>query len=69
VLKDGESNDLVRQRENEDLQRCESCGGRDEGGTEQVSRDGSSGGAGAGTGAPSENVGSLLRYTLTGGER
>jgi len=72
VLQDGESNDLVRQRENEDLQRCENCGGRGQGGTEQVSRDnagGSSGGAGTGTGAPSENVGSLLRYTLTGDER
>jgi hypothetical protein len=69
VLQDGESNDLVRVRENEDLQRCENCGGRGQGSTEQVSRDGSSGGAGAGAGAPSENVGSLLRYTLTGDER
>ncbi len=72
VLQDGESNDLVRQRENEDLQRCENCGGRDEGGTEQVSRDNDGGSPGvddSGTGAPSENVGSLLRYTLTGDER
>jgi phospholipid/cholesterol/gamma-HCH transport system substrate-binding protein len=72
VLQDGESNDLVRQRENEDLQRCENCGGRGEGGTEQVSRDndgGSPAGDDSGTGAPSENVGSLLRYTLTGDER
>jgi hypothetical protein len=72
VLQDGESNDLVRQRENEDLQRCENCGGRGEGGTEQVSRDnddGSPAGEDSGTGAPSENVGSLLRYTLTGDER
>ena len=72
VLQDGESNDLVRQRENEDLQRCENCGGRGEGGTEQVSRDnngGSPAGNDSGPGAPSENVGSLLRYTLTGDER
>jgi len=72
VVQDGESNDLVRQRENEDLQRCENCGGRGEGGTEQVSRDnddGSSAGDDSETGAPSENVGSLLRYTLTGDER
>lgn len=72
VVQDGESNDLVRQRENEDLQRCENCGGRGEGGTEQVSRDnddGSSAGDDSGTGAPSENVGSLLRFTLTGDER
>jgi phospholipid/cholesterol/gamma-HCH transport system substrate-binding protein len=69
-LQDGESNDLVSQRENEDMQRCENCGGRGKGGTEQVSRqndDGSSGGDGSG--APSENVGSLLRYTLTGDKR
>jgi phospholipid/cholesterol/gamma-HCH transport system substrate-binding protein len=68
VLQDGESNDLVRQRENEDLQRCESCGGKGRGGTEQVSRDNgasSSAGGGGGTDAPSENVGSLLRYALT----
>jgi phospholipid/cholesterol/gamma-HCH transport system substrate-binding protein len=73
VLQDGESNDLARVRENEDLQRCESCGGKGEGGTEQVSRDnddGSSAGDGSGaTEAPSENVGSLLRYSLTGDER
>ena len=71
VLQDGESNDLVRQRENEDLQRCENCGGRGEGETEQVSRDndGGSSSGGSGTEPPSENVGSLLRFTLTGDER
>jgi phospholipid/cholesterol/gamma-HCH transport system substrate-binding protein len=70
VLQDGESNDLVRERENEDLQRCENCGGRGEGGTEQVSRDKDDGSSGRdGSVAPSENVGSLLRYTLTGDER
>ncbi|MGH2698620.1 MAG: hypothetical protein ACRDJL_05390, partial [Actinomycetota bacterium] len=70
VLQDGEGNDLVRQRENEDLQRCQDCGGRGQGGTQEVSNDGrgSSGGSGDGSPSSGDNVGSLLRFTLTGDE-
>jgi phospholipid/cholesterol/gamma-HCH transport system substrate-binding protein len=72
VLQDGESNDLVRQREIEDVQRCENCGGRGQGGTEQISNDDGSGSSSADGGTasnPAENVGSLLRFSLTGDER
>ncbi|MGH2776906.1 MAG: MlaD family protein [Actinomycetota bacterium] len=70
VVQDGESNDLVRQRENEDIQRCENCGGRGQGGTEQVSNDNNGGnGSSGGSSDPAENVGSLLRFSLTGDER
>ena len=71
VVQDGESNDLARPGEIENVQRCESCGGRGEGGTDQVSNDGrgSSSSGDGGSGDPSENVGSLLRFTLTGDER
>jgi phospholipid/cholesterol/gamma-HCH transport system substrate-binding protein len=69
VLQDSEGNDLVRQRENEDLQRCQNCGGRGQGGTEQVSNDGDSSSNGSGGGSGSgDNVGTLLRFTLTGDE-
>ncbi|MGH2752735.1 MAG: MlaD family protein [Actinomycetota bacterium] len=69
VVQDGEGNDLVRQREDEDVQRCENCGGKGKGGTKQVGDDGDSAdGDGDGSGGSSENVGSLLRFTLTGDE-
>jgi len=70
VVQDGESNDLVRVREDEDLQRCENCGGREGAGSEQVSRNGGRSTTGGGdTGPSSENVGALLRYTLVGDDR
>jgi phospholipid/cholesterol/gamma-HCH transport system substrate-binding protein len=68
VLQDSESNDLIRQRENEDLQRCQNCGGRGQGGTEQISNDGGSSSNGNGGGSGTDNVGSLLRFSLTGDE-
>ncbi len=71
LFQDSEGNDLLRQREDES-QRCKNCGDKGKGGTEQrqVSKDpngGAPGGdSGDGQGRAGENVGSLLRYTLTG---